>query len=255
LHEATPLSWSAISPDGKRLAAASTVDHKVRLWDLATGKSTLDSKEFFGDFGSLTFSPDGKVLAWATTAIIPKQSFTSIMVWDLAGRRKFERLLAGQSGCTVALSPDGKLLALAMPDGWLKLHGTASGKELWSVEAEKGFYTAAFAPDGTRLATGAGDGTVRFYDLRGEAWGQLRLGKHPVVALAYSADGKHLAAGDTRGALVVWRVRGRREVLRRKGPSGVASIAFAPDGTKLATGMWDTTVLVWDLPQTKGPYP
>src|SRR4029077_13009777 len=54
----------ALAPDD-RAAATGALDEKVRLWDVARGEER-PGPAVTNDFGEgLTFSPDGKALAWA----------------------------------------------------------------------------------------------------------------------------------------------------------------------------------------------
>ena len=55
----------AFSPDGQRLASASS-DKTVKIWDSATGKKLFDLNGHADQVGSVAFSPDGQRLASAS---------------------------------------------------------------------------------------------------------------------------------------------------------------------------------------------
>src|SRR5262249_4821175 len=57
------LTATALSPDGKRLAAGAPA--ALVVWDLETGKELVRSRsDSAGWLTSLAFSPDGRLLAW-----------------------------------------------------------------------------------------------------------------------------------------------------------------------------------------------
>jgi WD40 repeat protein len=54
----------AISPDGRRIAAAGT-DKTVKLWDVLTGQQLVTLRDHPGLVESVAFSPDGWLIASA----------------------------------------------------------------------------------------------------------------------------------------------------------------------------------------------
>jgi len=65
----------AWSPDGKRLASAST-DETVRQWDVVTRQVLRPLDGHFGTVVSVVWSPDGKLLAFAGYD-------TVVRLWDV----------------------------------------------------------------------------------------------------------------------------------------------------------------------------
>src|SRR5688572_25038294 len=66
----------AFNPDGKTLASAGR-HGRIRLWDAAAGKNTVNLEGHTAAVLSLAFSPDGKTLASAS-------SDESVKLWDVA---------------------------------------------------------------------------------------------------------------------------------------------------------------------------
>ena len=102
------------------------------------------------------------------------------------------------TGC-LALSSDGRLLALFDGDSRLTIHETKSGQVQrrlrWrgKLGSANSINAMAFSPDGLTLAVGDND-SIRLYDVPS---GRERGGMATpwVRSMAYSADGRTLAAG------------------------------------------------------------
>ncbi|KAK2756397.1 hypothetical protein FQN54_005289 [Arachnomyces sp. PD_36] len=117
----------AFSPDGKLVASASDGDNTddntdddyiIRLWDSATGAKCHTLKGHFDWIHTVTFSPDGKIIASASDD-------NTVRFWDSATGT--ECLTLQGFNRAVAFSPDGKLLASVFDDdNTVRLWGRAS---------------------------------------------------------------------------------------------------------------------------------
>jgi WD40 repeat protein/uncharacterized protein with von Willebrand factor type A (vWA) domain len=92
------------SPDGQRIVTTSSSDRNPRLWEPykdPNGKQVRFLRHQ-GSVRSLSFSPDGRLLATTTN--------DTIHLWYISGNELQRQLFTGISASTTSFSPDGKRL-------------------------------------------------------------------------------------------------------------------------------------------------
>jgi WD40 repeat protein len=248
----------AFSPDGDRLAAASTSE-VIYVWDVATRRLVLSHGHHRSVY-CVAFSPDGKLVASGDGE--PEGKPGTVSVWNAqTGQTVFSYTAPRGSEVMftgVAFSPDGSRVLAASPDQSVKVWDLTTGKEiLWPKGRPGAVDAVAFSPDGKRLAGrivrtqrgDANDSEVCVWDARtGQEMLRIHAHSNKVTGLAYSRDGKLLASASTDGTVTLWDAQTGMELSAFEGhAAGVGSIAFSPDGKRLAGGCGDKTVKLWDL--------
>jgi WD40 repeat protein len=213
------VSSIAFSPDGRLLAIGQT--NGIALYNPATGKEVPPFKPTRAAVPGLAFSPDSRHLASAGA------SDPAIKIWDVAASQmSFEIPCPSSPNGSVAISPDGRLIAAPGP---LEVAAGFTAKiwevRDWDAKTSKlperhtlnghvGYaWRVTFSRDGRYLATGSWDSTIKIWDL--EALGKdpkaepvtLRGHAGVIYGLAFSPDGRRLASssGSTRqGEIRVW---------------------------------------------------
>ena len=242
------------SPDGQKLLSGSH-DRSLRLWDVNTGKELftyLDGVKYASRSLSSLFTADGKYIIFAGSG--------NLGVIDVAtNQRIFSR---GDAGEKIALSPDGKRLAIGGEDAKnnavISFYDTTTWKEIDSIKAHEGIITAlAFAPDGNHLVSGSDDQTVRFWNLNHHSApaviGDKDFNRGSIFQAVLTPDGKRLLTGETNQKASVWDLTTGKKLMtldshneaRNSNGFGFA-VAVSPDGKLLATAGKDMQLKLWD---------
>ena len=199
----------AFSPDGTKLASVSGFHFPgtLKLWEVETRQIIDTFQAKGGSTDSVSFSPDGKILAWADR------------LWDIETGQQLD-ILQDNRLFDVAFSPDGKILAgtgistvertrtgvikfYEVETGRLINTLTATQRTKWE-ESSKRVSSIAFSPDGRLLASGsADDGTIKLWDVEtGQIIATFTEKPQPrssMLCVVFSPDGTKLAVGSVAG--------------------------------------------------------
>jgi WD40 repeat protein len=185
---------------GSKLLVAFANSDLVQEWDLATDRKTASWR---CAVNGAIFSPDEQ------RCLVFRPSGAAALR-DLASGRETELGLELTQPTDAAFSPDGRTLAAASWQGWIKLWDAVSWKELGTLRGFlQGAHSVAFSPDGQRLVAG----------------------------------------GNGNEAIKVWATDGYQELLTLKGEGSVFLVpAFSPDGNILGAVNWDGRLHLWHAP-------
>jgi serine/threonine protein kinase/WD40 repeat protein/Flp pilus assembly protein TadD len=148
-------------PDGKTLAAVGG-DRIIRLWDVATGKQTVQLEGFKNGGIGFTFNRAGDLLASTGWEGV-------LRLWDpRTGQQLFQ--VRGEWPSGGRFGPDDRLLGAEVKDGKLRLCEVAAGPAYRTLVRDpalgKGRYgSLAVSPRGRLLAAAMDDG-LGFWDFR-----------------------------------------------------------------------------------------
>jgi WD40 repeat protein len=199
----------ALSPDGRFAALLAKEFGGLLVWDVTNSREVLRATN-----GPVTISPTFAANSRRLACTLPTGK---VRVWELPSGRELASWLAHKNNYAYAcdFSPDGRHLATAGFDGWVRL---------WEVE-------------GARLL------------------GEFRSTADAYWTVALAPDGRRIAAGTSESSIVMWDVPSRQEVATFQigGPLGPAEglLRFTPDGAALlhANGVLNQ----WAAPMPAAP--
>ena len=236
---------------------------------LAAGGLMLAERATLGGgiVSTVTFSPDGKLLAAMETG--------QIKLWDVASGTERTTLTTPNHGGfeAMAFAADGKTVASGSENGTVIIWDLQSAKEVVRFSCRFRVNSLRFSPDGQVVTVVTANGTLVVWDMLTRKGHTTNVAGTPLRATraavsvvpgtagqggsvhvaenhwtcALAPDGQSLAAL-LEGELRLWDVPSGKERATNPKRSEMASIlAFAPNSKVLATGTASGQAMLWDV--------
>lgn len=241
----------AFSPDG-RLIAASSPDHTVRVWDVASGAPVAILSGHSDLIIGVCFSPDGKWLASASAFVDG-----TIRIWDCSTWKQAAHATSppNHNSMQVAFSPDSASLAASGYRGSVRLFRFDGARlsELPPQTHDGGEMTThvIFSPSGDSFLTSGWDKTLRLWSTKSGApiW-SVPAPEHArcFEAAVFSRDGSRIFTV-TRDETIQVREAKTGAVMKshRSTDEACRGIAISPDGRLLSTVGHSGELKIWQI--------
>jgi RNA polymerase sigma factor (sigma-70 family) len=219
-------------------------------WDVRTGRKLWESKPADAvGLGGFALARDGATLVTS--------HHDGLLVWDIASGRVTKTIPVdpesyGQQAGGVALSPDGRTLALLRHDPRIRLLEFPSGKARFDQRRSHDgrVLSATFSLDARTLATSGDDGKIRVWDTtHGASLGRFDLNVRGwASSVCVSPDGRSIAAVgeyfDTgahyfHGIGRVWDLSSGRIRRELRFDHRAPLVTFSPDSRRVAISTWN----------------
>jgi WD40 repeat protein len=220
----------------------------VHIRDLESGKELPPIKASPGIM-ALAFSADDRTLVFENgeVGIVVADATTGRELRRLKSQGRNDSQTSMDSAAALALSPDGKRLAISWMSNTIEVWDLASDKATLPVGKATGAQyeqhstnwwnllvrpALAFSPDSKKLVCSLGTATIRqFHADTGAEISDPGTGhRAPVSTLALSADGQTLWTYSPGDPVRSWDWRKGQETGRRDVPAGATQAGFAADG-------------------------
>ena len=229
-----PVESIKITDDGKWLVCVED-KNGVLIFDFAgTGQAPKIIKDTDKDINVLALAPDSKTFYSAGSGNV-------IKYWDLPGGRSRHFAETQAHINSLALSPDGILLAGGTGDGKIIVWVT-KGETVSSIifnDSATSIQRVCFSPDYKFIAAGKNSGEILIFKVGNfEFFKTLQGHTAKITNTDFSPDGKTLASTSSDGKVLIWNTEDftRPPIILDDHTGPVFTISFSSDGKYIVSG-------------------
>jgi WD40 repeat protein len=241
-----PVRGLGYMPHGRLLVVGG--DHgSLALVDPTRGELVKRLRGHTGTLLTPSFSADGRLMATVdfpggsgTHVVFVSGLHTKVSLWTLPSGERIRREIYEnhpQPDMTVALSPDGRTLAIGIPGTDVDIYDTTTRHRRNRLPNTETLGSLRFTPDGRFLIGGSNKGWARLWSTN--SWRPvsrpLTGPAGAVVAQSTSPDGHTLAIGSTDGTVRLYDMRTEQPLGAPLPavPNTPVTPEFSPDGNYL----------------------
>jgi WD40 repeat protein/serine/threonine protein kinase len=227
---------TAISPDGRLVAAIDAAGSVAQVWNSASGELVAELRNRAADFPAIAFSRDG----WLAMTGGEEVRVFDVRTWrpvvTLPG--DVHSLAFDSRNHLVTGATSGDIAIWSLPSGARLQHLRHFGE---SVEA------VAFSSDSQLVVAGSRDGTTQVWHAgSGALRSQLNPRHSKIVAVEFDPRSKWVLTANADGTVVVADVAQGLPIAILDGPRNVVRSAhFDPSSSSVVGASWDGTARVW----------
>lgn len=148
-----------------------------------------------------------------------------------------------------AYSPDGQWIVSGATDKLLKIHNSATGQLLHTLQGHTdNVNSCKVSPDGQWIVSGSNDKTLKIWSsTSGQLLQTLQGHTGNVNCCAVSPDGKWIVSVSSDKTLKIWNSSSGQLLNTFQGHTAIVrSCAISPDGQWIVTGSLDKTLMIWN---------
>ena len=218
--------------------ASGAEDNSVKIWEISTGKETLDLIGHKKSISCLAFSPKGKYLASGSRD-------NTILIWDINSKQEILSLTGHSEAVHYMYFSDNEKYLLSSSDEETIIWNLTKGQ---IDTTYRGFTSPQAISPNEKLRVGAGVHGIIVEDLEFEK-NIIELIGHSddVTMFSFHPNSRYLASSSVDKTVKIWDLFSGKEITSPSGHNDeVNSIAFSQDGKSLATGSYGS-ILIWHL--------
>ncbi len=235
------------SPDGQKIAAISTRDNIVQVWDFNGQVLNVIRNTYINQ---IAFSPDSQIMISSEDV-----EYRTVKLWTLKGELLYTLQDANLNNIVknIAFSNNGQIIAFHSNEISNAIRLLRTKSQLLSTF--KLVRDIAFSPDSQTIATATSfteshrlkDYSVKLWNLKGKLLHTLKGHVNLVTDITFSPDGQIIATASYDNTVKLWNLEGQLLHTLKGHLNSVNDIIFSPDGQIIATAIDDNSVKLWNL--------